>query len=163
VGFTDTADDLNRGTLSVLAAPRLTRVLQWYAPGQQFLRFGPQDPVLPNQFYRLETGDGVWILFDEGDDRTVLWEQPVIDEPRSVSLPAGFSIRTWTGPTTPVAAAAGELGSAFESLSVWDSDVFLSYTAGLPDFVNKLHELHYGDAFWIRMSEAASWTQPAPN
>ena len=43
VGFTDTAGDLNRGTLSVLAAPRVTRVLQWYAPGQQFLRFGPQD------------------------------------------------------------------------------------------------------------------------
>ena len=30
--------------------------------------------------------------------------------------------------------------------------------AALPDVLNEVRELRYGDAFWIRMSEAASWT-----
>jgi hypothetical protein len=162
VGFTNPAGHV-LNVIPVLTAPRLTRVQSWDAVNGELLSYGPGDPAEEQTLLQLETGDALWLLLKGDDGSPVLWEQVLIDGPRSVALPAGLSLQTWTGRTTPAAEAVAGLGGALESLHVWDGDVFLSYTAGLPDFVNKLHELHYGDAFWIRMSEAASWTQPAPN
>ena len=162
VGFTNTPGQV-LNTIPVLTAPRLTRTLAWDPMDEELRSYGPGDPPEQQTLLQLETGDALWLLLDEDDGSPVIWEQVLIDGPRSVALPAGLSLQTRTGPTTSAAEAVAGLGGALESLHVWQGNRFLSYTTGRLDVLNEVRELHYGAAFWIRMSEASSWTQPTPD
>jgi len=118
-------------------------------------------PAFLNNLSQVDGGDGLW-LFSHGD---TFWEQPVITGARSVALSAGFNLVTWTGlHGMPIADALASLGEAVESAFTYEelSDTFLSFGPALPPALNTLAALAYGEALWLRVSEARTWEQPAP-
>ncbi len=123
MGFTNTPGHV-LNTIPVLTAPRLTRTLAWDPVDEEVRSYGPGDPPEQQTLLQLETGDALWLLLDEDDGSPVIWEQVLIDGPRSVALPAGLSLQTWTGPTTSAAEAVAGLGGALESLHVWQGNRF---------------------------------------
>jgi len=81
-----------------------------------------------------------------------------------VPLATGFNLVVWTGSdNTPVAEAVADLGSALQSIFLWEAaaERFLTFGPSAPSFLNSAEVLNYGDGLWALMSAAAMWAQPA--
>lgn len=133
------------------------------AAAQRFLRYNPSGSAFLNDLTTLGTGDGVWIYVTAASGTE--WTQSFTTTARSASLLPGFNLVTWTGPdATPVEVAIDGLGGAFSALFTYNpaTEQFRSYNPQLPAALNTAFTLNYGDALWIQVSRAVTWTQPPP-
>lgn len=157
VGWTGSTA-IGEATASITDA--LLAAFTWDGPGQSFRSFNPSGPTFLNTLSDLALGDGVWINVSEAST----WLQPAFGDARTVSLSAGFTLATWTGPDgMPVEEAVAEIAGNLESLFTWDAVAqnFLSFTPSAPSFLNSAKTLGFGDGVWLRMSRATEWSQPA--
>ena len=121
----------------------------------------PARPFL-NSLANLALGDGAWI--NVSDPNGAVWQVPVVDAAREVSLVPQFNLVVWTGADgTPVGEAVAGILDALDALFIWDprADEFLSYRPGAPAFLNTADVLNYGDGIWLKMSAPAVWEQSA--
>ena len=77
-----------------------------------------------------------------------------------MSLLAGFNLAMWTGPTMAIDEALAGLDAA-DALFRWNGTAYDSWRRAAP-VGNTLTTLNNGDAFFIRLTAAATWEQPAP-
>ena len=157
VGWTGSTA-IDEATASI--ADALLAAFTWDGEGQSFRSFNPSGPTFLNTLSDLALGDGVWINVSEAST----WLQPAFGAARTVSLSAGFTLATWTGPDAmPVEDAVAETAGNLESLFTWDAvaQTFLSFTPSAPSFLNSAKTLGFGDGVWLRMSHATEWSQPA--
>ena len=157
VGWTGSTA-IDEATASI--ADALLAAFTWDGEGQSFRSFNPSGPTFLNTLSDLALGDGVWINVSEAST----WLQPAFGAVRTVSLSAGFTLATWTGPDAmPVEDAVAEIAGNLESLFTWDAvaQTFLSFTPSAPSFLNSAKTLGFGDGVWLRMSHATEWSQPA--
>ena len=107
VGWTGSTA-IDEATASI--ADTLLAAFTWDGPGQSFRSFSPSGPTFLNTLSDLALGDGVWINVSEAST----WLQPAFGDARTVSLSAGFTLATWTGPDgTPVEEAVAEIARPF--------------------------------------------------
>lgn len=102
-------------------------------------------------------------LADEEEDIDVLDFTPLGGDQRSHVLGPGWNLVGWTG-ATPVGAATASIAGAFDALFGWEagSQAFTSYRPALAAPLNSLAELELGQAYWLRVTDAAgaTWRQP---
>ena len=153
VGWTgDTA--IPEATASI--AGLFSQILGWDAAAQAYVSFIPGLPAGAQGLADLNTGDAFWIVMDQA----AAWEQPVFSGPRTVSLLAGCNLAMWTGPTMAIDEALAGLDAA-DALFRWNGTAYDSWRRAAP-VGNTLTTLNNGDAFFIRLTAAATWEQPAP-
>ena len=132
-----------------------------YDPGtQSFASFNPRVPEVLNTLEAVAFGDGLWVF----SEAPTTWVQPAPWWARDVALRRGFNLTLWTGPSdTPMDEATVSLGTALNAAFIWDAETqaFLSFTPGRPDFLNSAQTIDYGDGVWIDVARDATWSQPA--
>ena len=140
------------------ALPAIDSVHTFDAARQAFDTFTTSGPGFLNTLDVILSGAGVWLFANTG----VTWQQPRITGPRDVELVAGFNLVAWTGPGTFIGEAVAGIAGALDSLFVWNApaEEFLTFGPTRPAFLNRIDALAYGDGFWLRMTQAVSWTQP---
>ena len=140
------------------ALPAIDSVHTFDAARQAFDTFTTSGPGFLNTLDVILSGAGVWFFANTG----VTWQQPRITGPRDVELVAGFNLVAWTGPGTFIGEAVAGIAGALDSLFVWNApaEEFLTFGPTRPAFLNRIDALVYGDGFWLRMTQAVSWTQP---
>lgn len=77
----------------------------------------------------------------------------------SVTLSAGTNLVTFEGPTTNVGAATGGLGSNLIAVYGWDasSQTWTTFVVGGPGYVQSLHSLESGKAYYLIMRTGGAW------
>lgn len=156
-----TGDDVATGAVTNVLRGAFRSIHAFGGETQAFESVTAAGPSFLNSLAQVDGGDGLW-LFSEGATR---WRQPVTTTARSVGLFAGFNLVTWTGRHgTPIEEALAPLGGVVESAFTYEelSETFLSFGPALPPALNTLAALAYGEALWLRVSEARTWQQPAP-
>ena len=101
---------------------------------------------------------GLWVLSSGPGE----WQMPQPQGPLSIGLLPGFNLVLWSGENgINTIDAIASLGSAVETLLVWDAGAqrFLSFTPGLPGFLNEASSLFYGAGVWINVDRAITWNQ----
>ena len=127
---------------------------------QSFATWNASVPAALNTLTELRQGQALWIRMTAPRS----WEQPVIEDPGSLDLRAGFNLLAWTGPSgldpaTAFQDISASLGAGFRFNP--QTSRFTSFGPSRPAFINDLEPLRYGDGFWAFMESAATWTQPA--
>jgi len=137
-------------------------LLAYDADAEIFRTFDPTLPAPLSDLSALPSGGAVWLRTDAG----ARWTQPAVALAGPTELRPGFNLVTWTGPThTLVADAFASIAAVLDAAFWWDPlrSRYLTYRPGLTEALSDLRVLHYGDALWVRVTEAASWLQPAPD
>lgn len=138
-------------------------IFTWEATAQQFRSFNADALSFLNNLEQFNAGDGVWLRLVA--TVPLEWEQPIVDQARSVLLQSGFNLVTWTGPdATSVVDAIAGFADALNTLFVWAAVAqrFLSFNSVLPPSLNTAKTLQHGDGVWINVSRDVTWQQPAP-
>jgi Raf kinase inhibitor-like YbhB/YbcL family protein len=141
-------------------ADSLLAAFTWDPSGQAFRSFSPSAPDFINTLDEMALGDGVWANLSQA----ATWLQPPFVEARAVPLAIGFNLVMWTGPDDiPVADAVVAIASSLDGLFMWDAGAqqFLTYRPTALAFLNTATTLRYGDGVWLRMTQSATWSQPA--
>lgn len=141
------------------AAPTL---LAYDAAAATFRTFDPLLPAALSDLENVPSGGAVWVR----SESPARWTQPADAFGGVVELAPGYNLVTWTGPTHVLAEEAfAPIAATLEVAFWWDPLLgrYLSYRTGPTAPLSDLRVLHYGDALWVRVTEATSWTQPAPD
>ena len=132
-----------------------SQILGWDAAAQGYVSFIPGLPAAVQGLTDVNTGDSFWIVMDQA----ATWEQPAFNDARSVALLAGLNLAMWTGPAMDIEAALAGLDAA-DAVFRWNGVGYDTWRRGAP-VGNMLETLANGDAFFIRLTAAATWEQPA--
>lgn len=142
-------------------AGRFESVLAWDAEETRFQSFSAAAPASLNTLQQLQRNEGVWVHASTAGVTT--WPQPRTTGARVLRLQPGYNLVVWTGPDdTPITWAISGIRRTVVSAWKWDAATqrFLTHDPRLPDTLNTLTTLHYGDGLWISVSDATIWPQP---
>ncbi len=151
-------------------APGATAVFGWDADGQQYDTWRPGLTPPFNTLTAIDAGAAVWVFIVDGQSSVTVPSAP--QAARLVPMATGWNLVTWTGPSavnvrdafSPQAfgAQATDQSPCVAAMTVdHQTQRFSTFDTRLPDALNDLTALNFGDPVWINLSAALSWSIPA--
>jgi len=137
-------------------------VFAWDATTQEFVGFRPALPEAFNALKSLSAGTAIWIRVL--GTQAIDWQVPAGARPTEITLLPGFNLVAWGAATTAVPDGIAAIVDTLRSLAAWDAGAqsFLSFVPDLPPILNGLQTLEQGQAFWVEVGKAITWTQSPP-
>ena len=144
----------------------------WDAVAQAYVAWHASLPPALNRLRQVTYGDAYWLLVPDG--AASAFTTPVAaDAPRTTPMHFGWNLATWTGPNnTDVWAAFSPqafgmqtiVQSPFVGALAFDNatKAWRRFDPSLPDALNDLDTLDYGDPVWINLVAGLDWQIPAP-
>ena len=141
---------------------QIDAVYAFDAATQTFQLYMPGGPTMLNSLTALATGTGLMIHVTAIP--AVPWAPPPLVAPVPLALSVGFNLVTWTGPRQAVADATQGLADALVGVFAFDAvgQRYQSFRPDVPPVQNDLTELLPGQAVWVEVRLAATWTVSAP-
>ena len=150
--------------------PSAGAVFGWDADQQQYDSWRPDLPLAFNTLTTLGAGTAVWIFLDDGPSSSTLPTAP--QAARLAPMAPGWNLATWTGPNatnigdafSPQAFGAQTIvQSPFTAAMTFDNQAqrFKTFDTRLPDVLNDLTHLNFGDAVWLHLAAGLDWSIPA--
>ena len=161
---------LNSTTPDALA-PGASAVFGWDADAQQYDIWRRDVPPSLNTLQAVEAGTAAWIFVEDGGPTSVAL--PTAPQPARVAPMAdGWNLATWTGPNathvwdafSPQAFGAQTIvQSPFIAAMTFDNPAqrFEIFDTRLPDALNDLTQLNFGDPVWLNLVVGLDWSIPA--
>lgn len=139
-------------------ADNIDAVFTYDSGAQTFRRYAPGAPAALNSLQTLRPGDG--LLIHVVGPGGVAWTRPGVGAPLDLALRPGFNLVTWTGPSQGVVTAVTSVADALVAVHAFDEtrQRYRTYRPDAPSFVNELEALETGQAVWLDLRAATSWT-----